>query len=259
MPASTEARTPPAGEAVADRLFALLNSFDASHRSQTLASIAGRTGLPHTSALRLARQLTGVGALERLDDGRYVVGPHLLEIASLAPRRHRLRSVAMPFLEDLFDVTGQHVLLAVRDGGEALLLERLCAHDTRPVRFRVGGRMPLSTTGVGLVLLAFAPAKVQERALDDFAPDAAHARMHTPEDLRRTLNEIRRGDYAVATRARPWPRTTAGAPVREGQRVVAAVSVVAPSTDFDMSAYAPAIRTTARAISRQMTSLGTGI
>ena len=200
MPASAEARTPPAGEAVADRLFALLNSFDASHRSQTLASIAGRTGLPHTSALRLARQLTGVGALERL-----------------------------------------------------------CAHDTRPVRFRVGGRMPLSTTGVGLVLLAFAPAKVQERALDEFAPGAGHARMHTPEDLRRKLNEIRRGDYAVSTRAKPWPRTTAGAPVREGQRVVAAVSVVAPSTDFDMSAYAPAIRTTARAISRQMTSLGAGV
>jgi DNA-binding IclR family transcriptional regulator len=37
-------------------------------------------------ALRLARKLTELGALERTPDGEYVIGLRLLEVASLAPR-----------------------------------------------------------------------------------------------------------------------------------------------------------------------------
>lgn len=129
---------PAAGQPVIDRAFALLSAFDSDHRALPLAELAQRSGIPRTSALRLARSLVHVGALERLDDGRYVVGLRLLETASLAPRGHGLRSVAMPFMEDLFHVTRQHVLLAVRDQGEALLVERLSALDASPVRFRVG-------------------------------------------------------------------------------------------------------------------------
>ena len=57
---------------------------------------------------------------------------------------------------DLEEVTRQHVLLAVREGEEALLVERLSAHQAMTVLYRVGGRLPLHSTGVGLVLLAFA-------------------------------------------------------------------------------------------------------
>ncbi|MFG2673497.1 MULTISPECIES: IclR family transcriptional regulator [unclassified Streptomyces] len=244
-----------AGEALVDRVFALLGSFDSENRAQPLAGLTRRTGMPRSTALRLARQLTDVGALERLEDGRFVVGLRLLEIASLAPRGHGLRAVAMPFMEDLFHVTGQHVLLAVRDNDEAMLVERLSAHDAVPVRFRVGERMALTTTGVGLVLLANAPAEVQERVLRGFTPEEAGESIATAEDLRRSLAEIRRGDYAVARRADPKnPRTTAAAPVRNGTGVVAALSVVAPSPEFDPAAYVPAVRATARAISRQLQS-----
>ncbi|MFJ8158118.1 helix-turn-helix domain-containing protein [Streptomyces sp. NPDC094468] len=48
-----------------ERAFALLASFDGDHRAQTLAELAQRSGIPRSSALRLARTLTGVGALER--------------------------------------------------------------------------------------------------------------------------------------------------------------------------------------------------
>ncbi|MFF4347039.1 hypothetical protein [Streptomyces sp. NPDC001530] len=118
----------------------------------------------------MLRSLVQLGALERLDDGRYVVGLRLLETASLAPRGHGLRSVAMPYIEDLFHVTRQHVLLAVREQGEVPLVERLSARDASPVRYRVGGRLPLTATGVGLVVLAFAPSAVQDHAIDSYEP-----------------------------------------------------------------------------------------
>ncbi|QHA07842.1 helix-turn-helix domain-containing protein [Streptomyces broussonetiae] len=246
---------PAEGQPVIDRAFLLLGSFDGDHRAQTLAELAQRSGIPRSSALRLARSLMNVGALERLGDGRFVVGLRLLETASLAPRGHGLRSVAMPFMEDLFHVTRQHVLLAVRDQGEALLVERLSARDASPVRYRVGGRLPLASTGVGLVLLAFAPPAVQEQAIAAYAPEHDDD-IRTPADLRRVLAEVRRGDHAVGHQNRPWKVSTVAAPVRDGSEVVAALSVVAPGTGSPNPGYGPAVRATARAISRRLVEDG---
>ena len=63
---------------------------------------------------------------------------------------------------DLAEATHQHVLLAVRDGNDALLVERLSSRTAMPVLYRVGGRLPLHSTGVGLILLAFADAEFQD-------------------------------------------------------------------------------------------------
>ncbi|MCX5402033.1 IclR family transcriptional regulator [Streptomyces sp. NBC_00102] len=248
---------PAEGQPVIDRAFALLGTFDADHRAQTLAGLARRSKIPRSSALRLARSLVHAGALEHLDDGRYVVGLRLLETASLAPRGHGLRSVAMPFMEDLFHVTRQHVLLAVYEQGEAVLVERLSALDAGPVHYRVGGRLPLTTTGVGLVLLAFAPKDVQDHAITTYEPGEGRLRqghddIRTPADLRRALAEVRRGDHASGRQSLPWPVDTVAAPVRSGGEVVAALSVVAPSTGLAEAGYGPAVRATARAISRRL-------
>lgn len=247
---------PPEGQPVIDRAFSLLSTFDDTHRAQTLGDLARRSGIPRSSALRLARSLVGVGALERLEDGRFTVGLRLLEIASLAPRGHGLRSVAMPYMDDLFHVTRQHVLLAVLDQGEALLVERLSALDASPVRYRVGGRLPLTATGVGLVLLAFAPQAVQERAIGAYQPGNGHDDIRTAADLRRVLAEVRRGDHAFGHQSHPWPLSTVAAPVRDGSGVVAALSVVAPSTGFADLGYGLAVRAAARAISRQVSAEG---
>ncbi|MFG3248812.1 IclR family transcriptional regulator [Streptomyces sp. NPDC048187] len=247
---------PAEGQPVIDRAFALLSAFDSDHRALSLADLAGRSGIPRSSALRLARSLVHVGALERLDDGRFVVGLRLLETASLAPRGHGLRSVAMPFMDDLFHVTRQHVLLAVRDQTEALLVERLSARDASPVRYRVGGRLPLTSTGVGLVLLAFAPPVVQDHAIASYEPGHGDDDIRSRADLRRALAEVRRGDYALGHQSQPWQLSTVAAPVRDGDEVVAALSVVAPTSGFPDAGYGPAVRATARAISRRLSQDG---
>lgn len=61
------------------------------------------------------------------------------------------------------------------------------------------------------------------------------------------------GDFVLGRQSHPWPVSTAAAPVREGGEVVAALSVVAPSTGFADAGYGPAVRATARALSRRLT------
>src|SRR4051794_29974910 len=139
-PTRVRGRRPPQGDPVVDRAFALLAAFDAGHRSLTLGELSRRSGIPTSSTLRLAGRLQAWGALERGADGRFTIGLRLWEVASLAPRGQGLKQVALLFMGALEEVTRQHVLLAVREGNEALLVERLSAHGAMAVLYRVGGR-----------------------------------------------------------------------------------------------------------------------
>ena len=244
-------RRPAQGDPVVDRALSLLAAFDARHRTMSLGELSRRSEIPASSALRLANRLVAWGALERGTDGRFTVGLRLWEVASLAPRAQDLRQVALPFMRDLEDVTHQHVLLAVRDGSDALLVERLSARQAMPVLYRVGGRLPLHSTGVGLVLLAFADLDVQEEIL-------AQPLMHQPENvpvspaaLRRQLAEVRRDGAATVRRRVPQPLMTVAAPVFDIQdQVIAALSVVVPQEHAEPRPLVTAVRAVARSVSR---------
>lgn len=240
-------KRPKSGAPVVERALALLAAFSDDHHALGLVELSRRAGLPRSTASRLARRLQEWGALERDERGRYVVGLRLFEIASLAPRSHGLREVALPYLEDLHEVTRQHVLLAVRDGTEALLVERLSARGAVEIDYRVGGRMPLTDTGVGQVLLAFADDAVQEHEL---------ATLPAPADvtaLRRRLADIRRCGIVRFTRQHPAAVTSVAVAVHDHTaNVIAAVSIIVPRSDPRPHAYEEIVRTTARAISRAM-------
>ena len=75
-----------------------------------------------------------------------------------------------PFLNDIHAATLATVHLAIRDGLQVLYLERLSGRASVPVVSTVGSRLPLHATGVGKVLLAHAPAEVQEQVLADLHP-----------------------------------------------------------------------------------------
>lgn len=244
-------RRPANGEAVLDRAFRLLSCFGPGTVSLSLTSLAARTGLPKATASRLAHKLVELGALERSAGGDFVIGLRLLEVASLAPRGHGLRETALPFLEDLHHATGQHVLLAVRDGNEAILVERLSERGAGRVLYRVGGRMPLHSTGVGLALLAHAPAEVQEEvAAGDLVQMPENIRL-SPNDLRSRLAGVRTDGVAIVSRPQPEPMTSVAAAVIDRHRtVLGAISVVTRSARVEAAILIPAVIAVARSISR---------
>lgn len=149
--------------------------------------------------------------------------------------------------------TRQHVLLAVRDGAEAVLVERLSARGAGKVLYRVGGRMPLHATGVGLCLLANAPPAVQDQVLAGDLTLVPEKRRLSASELRASLAEVRRSGVAVASRPVPSAMTSVAAPILgRGNEVIAALSVVTPSADVDPVALIPAVTAVGRSISRAM-------
>lgn len=249
---------PVEGEPVLGRAFRILEAFRTPGESLTLGSLAARAALPKSSALRIAAQLVEVGALERLGDGRFVVGLRMLELATMAPRGHGLRSAALPYMEDLHRVTNQHVQLAVREGSEAVLVERLSSRGAIVVAHRVGGRLPLDKTGVGLALLALAPDSVLRDVLGASPADERTAAHHRRV---RQLTAVARRDGVVALTAEnpvgggPLEVTTIAAPIIDDRgQALGAISIVQPGGRAGVNALRVALRTASLGIARAVVS-----
>ena len=251
--APARGKRPKQGEPVIDRALSLLAVFSDRRRALTLSEHARHAGMPAPTALRLIARLVAWGAVERLDDGRYVVGVRLWEVASLSPRGHGVREIALPYLEDLFEVTRHHVLLAVRDNEDAVLIERLSGKDATEVAYRVGGRAPLRSTAIGLVLLAGADQQFQETILKR-PPENEPGVSEMPEgQLRRTLSDVRRTGIAMIRRSLPSRTVSVASPVFDAQgAVVASLSIVVPDGSTPPNVLAPAVRAAARAVSRNL-------
>ena len=239
------------GRSVLGRALAVLDTFSNERSEQTLGAICATTGLPSATAHRLVTELVGWGALERVGRGRYRIGLRLWQLGSLAPEPRALRDVALPFLQDLLEVTHEVAHLVVRDGEKALYLERLMARPEVQVRSRVARRLPLHATGPGKVLLAHAPDDVVERVLAGPLTRLARNTITDPDALREALEAIHESGYCISREETTDGASSVAAPVRgPNGDVVAAISVVVPSDRRDISALVPAVRVAAAGISR---------
>ncbi|MEU6841710.1 IclR family transcriptional regulator [Streptomyces sp. NPDC046716] len=231
----------------------ILGAFSADHSHLSLSDLARRAGLPVSTVHRMLTELLAWGALEKDERGRYRIGLRLWELGALAPRGQGLRECALPYLEDLCQVTRENVQLAVRDGTDVVFVERLGGSSAVPTLTRVGGRLGSIATSAGLVLLAYAPAQVQDAALGE--PVKAHTAFTLcgAVQLRRVLAQVRACGYAVSDRQLSLDTLSVAAPVLSPDgEVVAAVSLVVRHGSMPTGALADLVRTSGRAITRAL-------
>jgi DNA-binding IclR family transcriptional regulator len=218
------------GRSVTARALSVLTAFDPEHPRLNLTAIARRAAIPLTTAHRLVRELQAWGALERDDSGRYSIGLRLWEIGLLSPLNHRLREAALPFMQDICQNTHDNVHLAVRDGMQALYVEKLTTPRSVPIISRVGGRLPLHTTGVGKVLLAHAPSAVIQTYCERGLPRYTPYTITEPGRLMRELQAVRNRGYAHASEEMTLGNCSVAVPVRDVDgSVIAALGIVAHS------------------------------
>src|SRR3954454_10202593 len=208
-------RPPGATGSVVARALRLLEAFGPNRPALTPSQIARHGALPPSTAHRVLGELVEWGALERDGNGTFWVGLRLFELGALAPRGTGLRERALPYLEDLCQVTRENVQLAVREGTEVVFVERLAGSAAVPVLTRVGGRFALTATGVGLVLLAHAPVDVQDEVLG--APISRHTSrtVTDPDVLRHLLADVRTNGFAISDRQVTMDALSVAAPIQD--------------------------------------------
>src|SRR5690606_28190450 len=81
------------GRSLVGRIAAIMDSFDQQDPVLSLVELSRRSGLPKSTAHRLAEQLRAMGWLERCHSG-YRVGMRLFELGGLAAKQAQLRDPA---------------------------------------------------------------------------------------------------------------------------------------------------------------------
>lgn len=245
------------GRSVTSRVLAILDAFDIEHPRLTLSEIARRADLPLPTAHRLVAELAQWRGLERDHDGRYRVGLRLWEAGLLSPLHKRLREIAMPFLQGLFEGTRENVHLAVRDGNQAIYVEKLTGHRSVPIISRTGGRLPLHTTGVGKALLAWESPEYVDSYLTRTLERPTRYSLSEPGRLQRDLRRTRRRGYATTKEEMTLGSCSVAGPILDNDgRPVAAVGVVVRSARVDTERLAPPLMAAARDISARLEAAG---
>lgn len=241
------------GRSVSSRLLEVLFSFSAERSRLTLAELTRHTGLPHATARRLVRELLAAGALDRAADGTLTVGLRLWELGTLAPLSIPLRTVALPFLEDLYTALQQHVQLAVLDGHEAVVVERLSAPYAVRLVSDVGRRLPLHSSGVGKVLLAHQGDGLLEEVLAAGLVRYTATTLTDPIALRRQLAQCRRSGTATVREEMTAGADSVAARIMDAEgRVIAALSVVVRAGSLELQKATPSLLASGLGISRRL-------
>jgi DNA-binding IclR family transcriptional regulator len=241
------------GRSSVSRAFALLDACQRRGGPVTLTELAREAGIPLATAFRLSRELIAEGALERNDDGTLQIGMGLWELGSAAPRQRNLRRAARPVMRWLADRTRTVAQLAVAAQHRAVCVEKIAG--PRPVAnvTTVAGSLPLHSTGVGKVILAYCDDPAVRAVLQAGSLRRYTARtIDIPSLLASELSAVRdarigysRGELTAGT-------ASAAAPVFDAEgRFVAALGVLAPEEE-QVDRLVPEVRRAADAISRRL-------
>ena len=230
----------------------ILSCFDPNHSALTLTQISQLTKLPMSTCHRIVGTLEEGGFLNKGSDRKFRVGTKLWTIAQHAPLSERLRESALPTLARLYEETGENVTLAVLDRGQALYVDRLVGERSIPTISRAGGHLPLHTTGVGKVLLAYQPEKAIEQYLSRPLPKPTPQSITNPDALRKDLAEVRKNGYSITRQEMTRGSGSIAVPIMRSGRCVAAVGVIVHLNRLDINRLVSTLTDAAASIAAEL-------
>jgi IclR family acetate operon transcriptional repressor len=208
----------------ADRVLALLRSFDDNQAELGVADFARTLAVHKSTASRLASALERAGFLAR-SGKRYRLGVEIIRLGTLALRSFDLVATMQPAMEKLSQRTGETVNLAVADGADVLnVAEVPSTYILSASGGWIGRRTRPHAVANGKVLLAYGVLPMP-RSLERYTP----ATITSLDALAAELAEVRRAGFAKAVAELEEGLVAVAAPVfgPDGS-AIAALSITGP-------------------------------
>jgi IclR family transcriptional regulator, acetate operon repressor len=215
------------------------------------AELARVTGIPKSSVQRALRTLHTAGWIRPAggEVTRWVVTTKALYVGRHAADEFSLRDVAVPVMEDLRRRIDETIHLAIPEGDQVVLIERL--ETSKPVRIvlALGTSLPIHASAHGKAVLAASHDAMVERVLAAGLPRYTETTITASDALRAELAQIRERGYSTNTGEwRSDVSAVAAAVLDHAGQPVASISVNVPTsrmTDEDRSAYGVLVNKTA--------------
>jgi DNA-binding IclR family transcriptional regulator len=229
-----------------ERAVDLLHVLGAEPEDLTVAELAGRAGMPTSTAYRLVSELEQHGLVQRGADSRVALGTRLVALGRSAEAglNDRLVAPAAAVMSELCRQVGETVILTAPCALEAIVLHVVETeiHSVR-LSYAVYRRGPMHRGASAKILAAYLEPDDRRRLLEVAAE---------PE-LARQLDQIRRDGFVVTRGELDEGAIGVAAPVLDRRRrLLAGLSIAGPAHRIsdDIPGAAAAVTAAARRIER---------
>ena len=239
----------------------LLRALAANGRSMMLRDLAKNAGMPAAKAHRYLVSFMRMGLVEQdANTGRYDLGGFALELGLASLARIDPVRLAAPVLDDLCELIGETVALAMWGNHGATCVRWVESGGPITITLRPGVVLPLTTSATGLAFAAFYRSSYLKKKLDDELRATSEATHTSLAALNRTLEnqleEIRHYGISRASGSMTPGINGFSAPVFDhSDRMIAAITSLGTVGNFDVewdSPLATNIKEAAATLSRRL-------
>jgi len=230
-----------------------LTVLEALAQHSRVTDIAGATGLPKSTVHRILQSLVEWGFARADGTSGYLPGPRILTLAGKVMSRFDPAQQADGALHGLRDRTGFAVHFAVRNGDEAVYVQKIDGRRPYQMASRVGMSLELHSSSIGKAILAQLTDEEVVGITGRTGMEPRTGRTITdPQTLLSDLGEVRRRGYAIDDEENEAGIRCLGAPVFDHTRTVlggVSISGLAFEVDLGDDRLATEVTGTAREVS----------
>lgn len=182
-----------------DRALSIIETLAEDDEGYRLSDLAIRTGLSASTVHRLLATLESRRFVQfDRAESKWHVGVRSFTVGASFARRRNFSAQAIPYLRKLRDLTRETANLAVVDDEFIIVLTRMESREIMRSLTKVGGRVPMVTSGVGKAVLAtYSDEEVGAVIRHHGMPRLTEKSIVRPSDLFKELEKIRKQGYAL--------------------------------------------------------------
>ncbi len=182
-----------------DRAFAILEYLDGSRRGRNVSELSRKLGIPKSTTHVIVLMLRRLGYLTLDERNRsYSLGLKAYGLGRGLMKSFSLPEKALGPMQWLVERTSCTSQMAALAEDQAMYIQKVEGPGLIQFDSYIGKRTNLHCTGVGKVLLAYAPEDKQEHLLNrrSFARYTSKT-ITSPQALRKELRKVRQQGYAI--------------------------------------------------------------
>ena len=227
------------------------------HTELSFQEIIDLSGIPKTSVYRMLMSLEEMEFLEKGMDSKYRLGLLFLRFGHLVSSRLDIRQIAYPIMENLHNDVKEAINLIIKQGDEAIYIEKIDRNQKVRLYTAIGRRSPLYAGACSRVILSYLPeseiiAYMESVELKPFAMGTITDKKH----LNDTIRQAKKDGYTMSNSELENYTSAIAAPIFDYKgNVVAGLSIAgikANYQDENIPLFAARVKEAAEEISRQL-------
>lgn len=239
-----------------ERALVILEALGQKSQGYGCTELGQLLGLHKSTVHRLISTLQAYGFTEKdPHTERYKLGTKIIYLGLEALNSLDYRKIAIPYMQELVEISRETVQLAVLERGEVLIVER--DHSPEAITVNLGLKSQVHCTAAGKVLLAYLPRETVAGILESRGmPQYTINTITEISQLISHLEKVRSQGFAINAEEMVEGVRAIAAPIHNhNNKVIAALSITGPSSRLSLERIyrlVTVLKETCTSISMQM-------